>query len=75
MARRKLDMFSNDFLVDGRKPFATHWESLDRLERAGFRVNPHRKRCESIGREELRRCKRKGKLTRRLGYEIDGLVV
>jgi DNA ligase (NAD+) len=41
-------MFSYDLLVDGRKPFATHWESLDWLERAGFRVNPHRKRCESI---------------------------
>src|SRR5262249_25321799 len=45
VARRKLDMFAYDLLVNGRKPFPTHWESLDWLETAGFRVNPHRKLC------------------------------
>ena len=74
VARRKLDMFSYDLLVDGRKPFATHWESLDWLERAGFRVNPHRKRCESI-EEVIEFANEKEKLRDELGYEIDGLVV
>jgi len=74
VARRKLDMFSYDLLVDGRKPFATHWESLDWLERAGFRVNPHRKRCESID-EVIEFANEKEKLRDELGYEIDGLVV
>jgi len=74
VARRKLDMFSYDLLVDGRKPFATHWESLDWLERAGFRVNPHRKRCESID-EVIEFANEKEKLRDDLGYEIDGLVV
>src|SRR6185503_13924712 len=48
VARRKLDMFVYDMLVNGRKPFATHWEALDWLETAGFRVNPHRKLCQTI---------------------------
>ena len=74
VARRKLDMFSYDLLVDGRKPFATQWESLDWLERAGFRVNPHRKRCESID-EVIEFANEKEKLRDELGYEIDGLVV
>lgn len=74
VARRKLDMFAYDLLVDGRKPFPTHWESLDWLEQAGFRVNPHKALCDSIegviefaNKMESRRDD--------LGYEIDGLVV
>ena len=48
VARRKLDMFAYDLLVNVRKPFPTHWEALDWLDAAGFRVNPHRKLCETI---------------------------
>ena len=40
VARRKLDMFCYDLFVGGaRKPFATHWEALEWLQGAGFRVN------------------------------------
>ena len=74
VARRKLDMFAYDLLVEGRKPFATHWESLDWLERAGFRVNPHRKLCRTID-EVIEFANEKEKLRDELGYEIDGLVV
>jgi DNA ligase (NAD+) len=74
VARRKLDMFAYDLLVEGRKPFATHWESLDWMERAGFRVNPHRKLCKSID-EVIEFANDKEKLRDELGYEIDGLVV
>ena len=74
VARRKLDMFVYDLLVNGRKPFATHWESLDWLETAGFRVNPHRKRCQTID-EVIDFANEKEKLRDDLGYEIDGLVV
>ena len=48
VARRKLDMFAYDLLVNGRKPFATHWESLNWLAAAGFRVNPNKELCKSI---------------------------
>ena len=74
VANRRLDMFAYDLLVGGRKPFPTHWESLDWLERAGFRVNPHRKLCKSID-EVIDFANEKEVLRDDLGYEIDGLVV
>ena len=74
VARRKLDMFAYDLLVNGRKPFPTHWEALNWLEKAGFRVNPHRKRCETID-ELIDFANEKEALRDDLGYEIDGLVV
>jgi DNA ligase (NAD+) len=74
VAKRKLDMFAYDVLAAGRKPFATHWEALNWLEKAGFRVNPNRALCQTIEKvidfandQEIERDN--------LGYEIDGLVV
>ncbi len=61
-------------LLNGRKPFPTHWEALDWLEKAGFRVNPHRKLCETID-EVIDFANEKEALRDDLGYEIDGLVV
>src|SRR5690242_9905744 len=75
VARRKLDMFCYDLFVGGaRKPFATHWEALEWLQAAGFRVNPHRKVCETID-EVIEFANAKEALRDDLGYEIDGLVV
>jgi DNA ligase (NAD+) len=67
-------MFAYDLLVNGRKPFPTHWEALDWLEAAGFRVNPHRKLCKTID-EVIDFANEKEALRDELGYEIDGLVV
>lgn len=74
VARRKLDMFAYDLLVNGRKPFPTHWEALNWLDKAGFRVNPHRKLCKTID-EVIDFANEKEALRDDLGYEIDGLVV
>ncbi|HEX5604211.1 MAG TPA: NAD-dependent DNA ligase LigA [Pyrinomonadaceae bacterium] len=74
VARRKLDMFAYDLLVNVRKPFPTHWEALDWLDAAGFRVNPHRKLCATID-EVIDFANEKEALRDDLGYEIDGLVV
>ena len=74
VARRKLDMFAYDLLVNGRKPFPTHWEALNWLEKAGFRVNPHRLLCQTID-EVIDFANEKEALRDDLGYEIDGLVV
>lgn len=74
VARRKLDMFAYDLLVNGRKPFPTHWEALDWMDAAGFRVNLHRKLCETID-EVIDFANEKEALRDDLGYEIDGLVV
>src|SRR6266849_5731599 len=74
VARRKLDMFAYDLITGARKPFATHWESLDWLEKAGFRVNTERALCKSI--DEVIEFANKMEARRDdLGYEIDGLVV
>jgi DNA ligase (NAD+) len=74
VARRKLDMFAYDLLVNNRKPFPSHWEALDWLDAAGFRVNPHRKLCKTID-EVIDFANEKEALRDELGYEIDGLVV
>ena len=75
VARRKLDMFVYDLFVGGgRKPFPTHWKALEWLQAAGFRVNPHRKVCETID-EVIEFANEKEALRDDLGYEIDGLVV
>lgn len=74
VAKRKLDMFAYDLLVGGRKPFAKHSESLDWLEKAGFRVNSRRKVCKTID-EVIDFANEQEKHRDDLGYEIDGLVV
>jgi len=74
VARRKLDMFVYDLIVGGRKPFATHAQSLDWLEKAGFRVNSNRKVCKTID-DVIDFANEQEKLRDDLGYEIDGLVV
>ena len=74
VARRKLDMFAYDLLVGGNKPFSTHWEALNWLQQAGFRVNSNKKLCKSID-EVIEFANEMEKLRDELGYEIDGLVV
>src|SRR4030095_3912183 len=74
VARRKLDMFAFDLLVRGQKPFPTHWDALEWLDKAGFRVNSHRALCDSI--DQVIEFANKMEAQRdNLGYEIDGLVV
>jgi len=74
VAKRRLEMFAYDMLAGERKPFATHWEALDWMESADFRVNPNRKLCESID-EVIEFCQAMESKRDDLGYEIDGLVV
>jgi DNA ligase (NAD+) len=74
VASRKLDMFAYDLLAGERKPFSTHWDSLNWMEKAGLRINPHRALCGSI--EEVIDFASKMEAKRDdLDYEIDGLVV
>jgi DNA ligase (NAD+) len=74
VASRRLEMFPYDVITGERKPFATHWESFEWLERAGFRVNTDRARCESID-EVIAFCNQMELKRDELGYEIDGVVV
>jgi len=74
VAARRLELFPYEMLAGERRPFATHWESFEWLERAGFRVNPHRALCETID-EVINFCNQMELERDRLNYEIDGVVV
>ncbi|MBD0327265.1 MAG: NAD-dependent DNA ligase LigA, partial [Pyrinomonadaceae bacterium] len=74
VAARRLDMFAYDLITGERKPFATHWDALSWLDRAGFRVNPNRALCASI-EEVIDYCNQMEVKRDELGYEIDGVVV
>jgi DNA ligase (NAD+) len=75
VAARRLDFFAYDAIAANlEKPFATHWELLSALERAGFQVNPHRALCASID-EVIDFCNQMEIKRDELEYEIDGIVV
>ncbi|RMG49375.1 MAG: NAD-dependent DNA ligase LigA [Acidobacteria bacterium] len=74
VAQRKLDMFCYALLVDNEHPFATHWEALQWLRRARFKVNPHNRLCSGI--EDVIDYYEQFKERRdALAYEVDGIVV
>lgn len=72
-ARRRLDFFAYMLLVDGVEERPTHWESLEVLERLGFKVDRGRERIDGadalLAFRETRLAERES-----LPYEIDGLV-
>lgn len=72
-ARRRLDFFAYMLLVDGVEERPTHWESLEVLQRLGFKVDRGRERLD--GADALLAF-RQSRLAEResLPYEIDGLV-
>src|SRR6185295_7979637 len=47
-ASRKLEMFAYDLLAGERKPFPTHWDALNWLGSAGFKISPERRLCSTI---------------------------
>ncbi len=73
-AERRLDYFTYMLLKDGRTHFERHWETLNALDAAGFKVNRTRKLAKTfdqiwdfIEQEEPKR--------ETLPYEIDGIVI
>jgi DNA ligase (NAD+) len=73
-AARQLDYFAYFLLRNGRPFLESHWESLNALDAAGFKVNPHRARCPAL--EDLLAFTRAWEAKRDdLPYEIDGVVV
>jgi len=74
VAARRLDMFPYDALSGAAKPFDTHWENFEFLEKAGFNVNPHRKLCGDIG-SVIGFCDEMEAIRDDLDYDIDGVVV
>ena len=74
VASRKLDMFPYDVWQENQKPFATHWENFEFLEKQGFHINPHRALCENI-EAVIEFCEQMQEKRDDLDYEIDGVVV
>jgi DNA ligase (NAD+) len=72
-ASRRLDYFAYFLLVDGNPFHESHWESLETLDKMGFKVNPHRGVCADV-EELLGFCRQWESRRDTLPYEIDGVV-
>ena len=73
-AQRRLDYFAYMLIANGRTVFGNHWETLNGLEVAGFKVNSRRTLADNFdeawkftGQWEEKR--------ESLPYEIDGVVI
>ena len=71
-ARRTLQMFA--YTLDPAGPTQSQWEVLEGLAKMGFRVNPARKRMESID-DVIEYRDSWAHRREELDYEIDGMVV
>ncbi len=74
VASRRLDLFPYDVLSGASKMFATHWESFQWLEKAGFNVNPNRDLCKDID-EVIGFTEQMLAVRDSLDYDIDGVVI
>ncbi len=74
-ASRRLDIwvYQLGWAGDGKTP-DSHWESLQWLDKLGFRINPYIDRCRDL-EEVQRRYEEWAEKRHGLEYEIDGLVV
>ena len=73
-AQRRLDFFPYILLANGRTYFDRHSETLNALDKAGFKVNSHRKLVHSMDEVWTFIHQWEGK-RESLPYEIDGIVV
>jgi DNA ligase (NAD+) len=72
-AARRLDYFAYFLLQNGKPMLASHWDSLEQLVAAGFKVNRHRRKCKDL--DELLAFIRETESKRdALPYETDGVV-
>jgi DNA ligase (NAD+) len=73
-ATRPLEAFLYHVSWSPGVTFATHWEALEALRAAGFRINPRSSRAESID-EVIAASARLEADRDTLGYDADGVVV
>jgi DNA ligase (NAD+) len=72
-AARQLDYFTYFLLREGRPMLPSHWQTLETLAAAGFKVNPHREKCKGL--DELLAFIHEWETKReKLPYETDGVV-
>ena len=73
-AKRPLDIFVyavSDAVPD---PFPAHWDAMQALHEAGFKINPRSRRCRDI-EAVIAMCAELERDRERLGYDADGVVV
>ena len=73
-AERRLDYFPYILLREGRTYCSRHWETLESLAAAGFKVNPHRKLAKNMS-EVWKFIQHWEDKRETLPYEIDGVVI
>ncbi|HJZ96083.1 MAG TPA: NAD-dependent DNA ligase LigA [Candidatus Solibacter sp.] len=73
-ASRQLEYYAYFFLADGQPVTDRHWDSLQRLKKMGFKVNPNAQVCANVN-EVLKFCAHWEAQRESLPYEIDGVVV
>jgi DNA ligase (NAD+) len=74
VGKRRLDFFAYTLHLDRGNEGNTQWESLELLQKMGFKVNPNRKICYSL--DEVREYYEYWDTERRnLPYMTDGVVV
>ncbi len=74
VAQRRLDYFSYMLLQDGRTFFDRHWETLNALDAAGFKVNASKKLAKNF-EQVWAFIEQQETMREKLPYEIDGIVV
>ena len=74
-AQRKLRYFVHSLgVAQGKYKYKTHFEFLESAKRYGFRVDPHRRICQSFP-EVVHFCKEYAPKRSTIPYEVDGVVV
>jgi DNA ligase (NAD+) len=74
VASRRLEIFPYDVWSGNQKPFASHWENFEWLEKNGFTVNPNRRLCKNFD-ELVEFINEMQAIRDSFDYEIDGVVV
>jgi len=73
-AQRRLDYFAYMLIASGKTVFPNHWQTLNALDDAGFKVNPRRALATNF-EEILEFINQWEEKRETLPYEIDGVVM
>jgi DNA ligase (NAD+) len=73
-AQRRLDYFAYMLIAGGKTIFSNHWQTLNALDDAGFKVNPRRALAANF-EEILHFINQWEEKRETLPYEIDGVVI
>jgi DNA ligase (NAD+) len=74
-AKRNLQCFIHSYgIMDGKRPFATHYDFLQWAKRLGFSIDQHSRYCKTFAEVE-NFCQEYQKRRPMIPYDVDGVVV